>query len=82
MASVNPVAFTLDAINAVPAQPDFIITAPETAVAPGGTGTATGTGPSDSPDAARFRLALVRSGRPGPRWPPTRRWPQRSTSRR
>ena len=56
VASVNPVAFTLDAINAVSAQPDFMITAPETAVAPGGTGT--GPGRSDSPDAARFRLAL------------------------
>jgi len=66
VASVNPVAFTLDAINAVSAQPDFVITAPETAVARGGTGTATGSGTGsgsgaggiDSPDAARFRLAL------------------------
>ncbi len=62
VASVNPVAFTLAAINAVSAQPDFLITAPETAVAPGGTGTGSGSGSGaggiDSPDAARFRLAL------------------------
>jgi hypothetical protein len=62
VSSVNPVALTLDAINAVSAQPDFVITAPQTAVAPGGTssgsGGGSGAGGIDSPDAARFRLAL------------------------
>ncbi len=51
-------------VNAVSAQPDFVITAPETAVAPGGTGTGSGRGSGsgsgaggiDSPDAARFRV--------------------------
>ena len=49
---VNPVTISVAAVDAVPARPDFVITASGAAVA------ANGSGAADSPDAARFRAAL------------------------